>query len=534
MHACLQVSDIQYLIFSLCEGISSRGTLAALARTCSQFYGPVMDALWYSIDGFSPLLHSLPPHLFAVRSRPCIWSEYVEERELYFAKGPSPEDWVAFFKHAHRIRDLTIGLTTPNLCMATTYSKTIFPVILEQMRLRLTDPSHPPIFPNLLTVRCQWRSTLGIVSDYIPRLFNSRLRTVWISTDAQGPREVEKYNDFLSSMKAGYDNVEILSVLSGFSTKDVFGSGSPQLSEYIASLHALRVFRSNVLIDEAAVRHLSLSRHLTNLSCRIPELPESSRPVSTLDSLREVSLYGPNMESCTSFLRAIRTPSLDSLELQFNAPCTTAAVHSCLEVVAASTSLRYLRLWADRVAYTFYQPRPCTITSRTLSLLYDLSELTELHVEEHIQLDLCDDDALEMAEAWPSMQKLVFMACSGTDEHQGHPRLTTRALLHVAKHWPDLYQLGLSFDASDSNRERLASLKTDEFGRCLRTLEVHPPLSYVDDARGVALFLCNLFPNLQAVRFSDTDLAHALLLCNLFADLQDVRFCDTNHAIAHG
>ncbi|EKM54170.1 uncharacterized protein PHACADRAFT_209988, partial [Phanerochaete carnosa HHB-10118-sp] len=239
--------------------------------------------------------------------------------------------------------------------MATTYSKTIFPVILEQMRLRLTDPSHPPIFLNLLTVKCRWRPTLGIVSDYIPRLSNSQLRTVWISASTQGPREVEKYNEFLSSMKAGYDNVEILSVLSGFSTKDVFGSSSPQLSEYIASLHALRVFRSNVLIDEAAVRHLSLSRHLTNLSCCVSELPQ----------------------------------------------------------------------------------------------------------------------------------------------------LTIRALLHVAKHWPDLYQLRLPVDALDSNQELLGSLKADELGRCLRTLEMYSPFSYVDDARGVALFLCNLFLNL----FSDTDLA---------------------------
>lgn len=169
--------------------------------------------------------------------------------------------------------------------------------------------------------------------------------------------------------------------------------------------------------------------------------------------------------------------------------------------------MRCLRLWADRVAYAFYQPKPCTITARTLSLLYGLHALEELHIEEHIQLDLYDDDVHALARAWPAMQKLVVMACSGADIHAAHPRLTMRALLHIAKHCPDLHQLGLPFDAADCAPEHLAALDDADRGKCLRILEVHPPLSYVEDAREVAQFLCHLFPNLQAIRFSDTDLA---------------------------
>ena len=81
MHECLQTQDVLYMMFSLLAGADSPETLAALARTCSQFYGPAMDALWYTLDSLDPFIHSIP-HLFSVRSRPSMWSDYGEEREL--------------------------------------------------------------------------------------------------------------------------------------------------------------------------------------------------------------------------------------------------------------------------------------------------------------------------------------------------------------------------------------------------------------------------------------------------------------------
>ena len=528
MHACLRVLDIQYLIFSYCAEISTRATLAALTQTCSQLYGPAMDALWYRVDGFSPLLHCLPSHLFSARSCSDVWIDYGERRELastvfcrdayndlticlqYFGREPSPEDWDSFFKHAHRIRDMNLHLGRPSICGATIYSNAILRSILEQIRLRLTDLSQPPLFPNILTLRCQWSSFFDTISGCVPRLFGARLRSVWVSKDApQNSSEFQSFDKFLLGLKTGYGMIEDLGVFSGFSTKDVFGRCSAELSELVSSLPFLRAFHSNILIDERAVRYLSVLRNLTKLSCRIPELPEGYSPTHIIESLVEVSLYAPNLESCTSFLKANRTPALQCLELQFNSPCSSSVVHACLEAIAPSTSLRELKFWADRVAYGFYQPRPCTITPRSLSLLYGLRELEELHIEEHIQLNISDDDALQMAKAWPNMRKLVLMACTGTgsDEDLGYPQPTFQALMHFAKHCPHISQLGLAFDASDIDAELLEGLKEGEVGKHLRVLEVHPPFSFVEDPRHVAQSLCRLFPNLPAVRFSSTDLA---------------------------
>ncbi|GJE95839.1 hypothetical protein PsYK624_120290 [Phanerochaete sordida] len=330
-------------------------------------------------------------------------------------------------------------------------------------------------------------------------------------------------------MKIGYNKIESLDIYSGFSTKDVCSSKSPELSKFITNLPTLRSFYSNVLIDPAAVRHLSLSRNLTTLSCRIPELQTTHCPISTLECLRDINICAPNLDSCTSFLKAIQAPSLQSLELQCNAPCTSSTVHACLEAVSAFPRLRCLRLWADRVAYAFYQPKPCAISAHTLALLYGLRELEELHVEEHIELDLCDDDVLELARAWPAMGKLVFMACAGAGEHDGYPRLTPRALAHVAKHCPRIHQLGLPFDAAECGEALRDGLDAGDRGECLRTLDVHPPFSYVDEPREVAVFLHRLFPGLQAVRFTNTDAAvshgwlhvAALLRAHTHADWED-------------
>ena len=85
MHPCLTILDIQHIIFSLCFDGPSPKTLAALARTCSQFYGPAMDVLWYKLDGLGPLMHSMPSQLLWEQVRPSPWSEHSEEIELVSA-----------------------------------------------------------------------------------------------------------------------------------------------------------------------------------------------------------------------------------------------------------------------------------------------------------------------------------------------------------------------------------------------------------------------------------------------------------------
>ena len=60
MHTCLNVDEILRRI--ACELVASGGQATAVALTCccQSFEGPVLDALWETQDGLTPLLNFLP------------------------------------------------------------------------------------------------------------------------------------------------------------------------------------------------------------------------------------------------------------------------------------------------------------------------------------------------------------------------------------------------------------------------------------------------------------------------------------------
>lgn len=411
------------------------------------------------------------------------------------------------FKHAHRVKDINLGLTYPRLGRASVYAHNLWPVIMRHIHHRLQCPSSPPIFPNLLTLRCRWQSSYEILFDCIPRMFNPGLRAIRLyGSSSQVSTEFPSVNKLLSKLKHAYVDIEDLAVVSGFAVQDVFGQCSNELSELTMHLPHLRLFHSNVIIGEDAICHLSTMRHLTSLVIRIPDMRNFANLGVThnMESLHTINLYAPDLESCTAVLQSLRTPCLRTMDLQFSSPCTSLAVRRCFQAIRLSTSLRSLRLWADRVAYGFHQQKPCTIAADTLGTLYALSALQDIRIEEHIEVHITDGDALEIARAWPRMRKLIFTAFRG---HGGFPELSPLALVHFAKHCPQLSQLGLAFDTSYLDLGLLDQVGQDDVGKNLYVLEVHPPFSYVDNPGDVAKFLFRLFPHLQSVRFGDTDRA---------------------------
>ncbi|KIP08499.1 hypothetical protein PHLGIDRAFT_379139 [Phlebiopsis gigantea 11061_1 CR5-6] len=517
MHPCFAMTDIQNIVFSMCADAQSRkSTLAALARTCSQFYGPAMDVLWYKIDGLGPLMHSMPSYLLCENIRPSGGAGFCEDIELHFAREPSQREWDAMFKHAHRVKDLSLGLSSPRWGKATAYSPTILPMILRQVQARLQGPSAAPIFPNLLILRCRWHPALDMLHNCMSRLVNWNMRSLRIYGSAsQNSREFPSVNRFISTLTNSYPNVENFSVITGFAIQDVFARSSRELSDLAISLPRLRVFHSNIIVDKRALSHLCSMSNLTSLIVRIPEAHHIIPTVHTiLHSLRTVNICAPDMDSCTTLLNTLRAPSLCTLDLQFSSPCTPSSVHRCFEAIQAYKSLRSLRLWADRIAWAYYQSCPCTVSPNTLRLLYELHELQSIRMEEHLKVDIHDEDALDMARAWPHMRRLVFTAFTGMDDEDDFPQLTAEALLHFTKYCPELRQLGLALDPSFDGMHTLEEPKLEHVGANLSVLEVHPPLAEVENPGEVAQFLHRVFPNLDSVRFGDTDLAmsHGWLL----------------------
>ena len=412
------------------------------------------------------------------------------------------------FKHAHRVRDLSLGLSFPRWGKASAYSQTVLPMILHHICTRLQGPSSGPVFPNLVTLRCRWHPSFDILFDCMPRLVNPRIRTLRIYGSAsQNFHDFPAVNQFLSTLNRSYTHVEDFSVLSGFAVQNVFTHCSKELSGLVLSLPHLRLFHSDIVIDEQAISHLSTMCNLTSLILRIPEVSLSHETSATLESLRYVNICAPNIESCTTLLNALHAPTLRTLDLQFSTSCSQPAIHRCFERIQSFKSLHNLRMWADRVAWGSYRYGPCIVPSRTMRLLYALRELHDIRIEEHLKIDLHDEDVLEMAQAWSKLCKLVFTAFTGAYDEEVFPQLTAEALLHFAKHCPRLRQLGLAFDTSFIDTGSFDDLKAEDVGRNLNVLEIHPPLADIENPGEVARFLYRVFPNLQSVRFGDTDLA---------------------------
>jgi hypothetical protein len=276
-------------------------------------------------------------------------------------------------------------------------------------------------------------------------------------------------------------------------------------------LPRLRIFHSNVLINERATLHLVAMSRLTSLIIRIPELRNvhfsDYRFLGCMESLDTINLYAPDVESCTLLLTALHAPNLHTLDLQFSASCSSSALHQLFEIIRPFRFLKCLRLWADRVSLGFFSHSSCKISARTISLLYALQDLQDLRIEEHVAADLRDDDALQMAKAWPKMCKLTFTALAGSERPGGRPLLTARALTYFAKYCAQLHQIGLAFDVSLIEPKLMENVKEEDIGEDLAVLEVYSPFSEVQHPAEVAQFLFRLFPNLQSVRFGDIDLA---------------------------
>jgi hypothetical protein len=67
MHPALRIYDILECICQHLLSTDSLDTLAKLARTCSAFMDPALNALWHTIPSLEPLVRCLSDDVWAVR-----------------------------------------------------------------------------------------------------------------------------------------------------------------------------------------------------------------------------------------------------------------------------------------------------------------------------------------------------------------------------------------------------------------------------------------------------------------------------------
>jgi hypothetical protein len=61
MKQCLRVCEIRRLI---CGQLQGRSECYAMALTCTSFKDAALDALWYHLDSFEPIISCLPMRVY--------------------------------------------------------------------------------------------------------------------------------------------------------------------------------------------------------------------------------------------------------------------------------------------------------------------------------------------------------------------------------------------------------------------------------------------------------------------------------------
>ncbi|EIW74245.1 hypothetical protein CONPUDRAFT_140600 [Coniophora puteana RWD-64-598 SS2] len=108
MHPCLYLSELLQLIF---DEVGCKATCARLARVCSTFTEPALDALYTNVDGFYELLTCLPSDLWAL-SPPRPTSPYDhaikshKDQVLTFKRDMNRDDWDILLSRTTRVRRL--------------------------------------------------------------------------------------------------------------------------------------------------------------------------------------------------------------------------------------------------------------------------------------------------------------------------------------------------------------------------------------------------------------------------------------------
>ncbi|KAI0812295.1 hypothetical protein BC629DRAFT_1436394 [Irpex lacteus] len=509
MHTCLQVEDIVHEIIKVFSDARDRRSITTVARTCKAFHEPAMDALWRKMDGLGPLLECMPGDLLCEKYVPATWAEPFLDVQAYFTREPTIAEWDQMFKHAHRVRELTLGMGLPPTKLhrsASTYSATIMISIVKHMQKRVMGQQNTPLFPNLMVLRCRWYNRLQGTLACIPYLAGLSIKTVRIYGNVTSePSNVEPLDIFLATVFESYPSIQDLTLVADSGPAEQFQPCTGVLSNFVERAHDFRAFQSNVPLTTNAVSQLLSMPYISTLTIQLPDdLPPLDACTFT-GSLGSVDISARYLDTCTNFISAIQTSHMKTINIQASESCDPYSVARCFKALQAHIFLTRIRIFADRAKSA---DRPvCMIPGSTLALLYPLSGLHGLVLEEHIEVDLYDQDALALSKAWPCLRNLTFMAIQESIRPNIRPHLTLAGIIHLVRNCKHLRRLGIAFDASNIDVNLLdEGINSGPIGENLFMLEVHAPLSPVLHPQKMAHFLHAIFPNLRILSFGESDI----------------------------
>ncbi|KAF5350445.1 hypothetical protein D9756_008581 [Leucocoprinus leucothites] len=494
MHPCLQTYDIQERICQHLAFTDSLDALANLARTCSAFLDPALNALWHTIPSLEPLVKCLPEDAWAVRRM------LYRQSVLTLKRKTTPEDWERCKFYAHRIRRYGIEdvdkLDSMKGAMQT--DKTFY--------LAFKPPSDPDCNKNndltsapapLLALPNLHACRLVPYTSYPIPHYSPFLAPTLRSLDMRIPSPIcvgeTTIIGLLRTLPTACPDLRNLSLYGVDIGLKIRGachyeatSRESEIDELlINTLRGLRHLESlqcpYIWFPTEAVRHLATRLKLHTLSVKntaenivnalkldnqeeekehpwfehLKDLSVECSPRGGLLEAVELLKHVPNITRITT-LDVARTGGIPTeTELRGFIQSLSDLTIATPRNAKVNSTLKSLHIHqGDETGFLTPAERPTpvskyTTTLSTLAPLLDFPQLSELSVMVDTRFSLDDDDAQQMARAWPKLKQLELGFCGGGWGQEGRT-FSLDGLRAFASNCPDLEELGVSVTISSA------------------------------------------------------------------------------------
>ncbi|KAH7909873.1 hypothetical protein BJ138DRAFT_1088702 [Hygrophoropsis aurantiaca] len=469
MHQTLHIEELLCHIFAQ---ITDPRTLFSLACTCQTFKDPALNALYFQIDNFTPLIKCLPRDLW-------ISVKYVlSHEELIFIRPMNPNDWNVFQTYANRVKRLSY----------LAFSKAIRPDVLDSLLSQLAPMGI--MFPKLQALN--WDD--GRVDA--AKVFRLLLGSPLVDFSIGNFKDNSYTPDFFPCLLP--PSVKSLDLGIGRADHVV-------ASHLICQAYGLERLRCSVLTQDDML-HLATLPSLRTLEVQDLVTSSQSKRRNCLDgrpafqNLQSLSICSDSLLECFNLIHAIQqehtTPLVHLFAAQHMPPTdvSPAAASKLLEILSSIyTTSTLSRIFIDvrpRDGGRLHLP---PISIDVIAHLFVFRNLTVLDLEFANAFMLDDDDLTRMARAWPNLLELRL----GEVGHwKMEKRITFAGFYSLIELCSNLRELSLSIDAT-VGLSRLIQPRNRSRNMKLRELWFYD--SPIQNPAQVAVFVSDILPNVKFI-----------------------------------
>ncbi|EIW78555.1 hypothetical protein CONPUDRAFT_167545 [Coniophora puteana RWD-64-598 SS2] len=488
-HRALLINEV---VFNVARQTKHDRDLAMLARVSRSFSEPALDALWYQLDSFVPLLRCLPADLIGEDSNGSTL-KYTLQRPI------TDCDWTVFLKYARRVVSLKWGLGQRTIITDGKEASITQGIHPEIQNVLITPPTSFP-FPKLRNMTWEHRGAFSLLHSMLgPDTACLIIRTGNMLLDKLAMSFVAALGKLCPLVREFEWDSDVTLSRHGL---DIFSSTACAW----AGLTKLNV----PALNNNSFRQLSSSQCLQKLTTSLhgpfPDNLHFDSPA--FPALKVLTLKRSSQHTLAVFADLIKRITMSPIDLSFSADTTEeVAITELLGAISAHCDLdvlSHLHVAEDDFPLQNGDPR-FFLTCPMLRPALCFRNLTSLDINTDRGIQLNDNDLLEMASAWPNLHKLELNAYAGWRTRSLVTLLVLRPLL---ARLPRLKSLGLAVDAEriSADANSLGELVSASSTESSRSMAIGFTLDLLDSRIGsgtrimlaVAAFLTDLFPNLQA------------------------------------